>query len=150
MSNVKRVVMTGSRTWTDEAIIKEALCEALEYFNLEENPEKLILINGTAAGADRMASKIAKSLNMTVEDFPARWNTHSEGKCLPEKPDNGSRCYFGRPTCKLAGHRRNDEMLDSGAILLLAFVHNNSKGATHAVKSAESRHIETWVYSVDD
>lgn len=148
MSKEFRVVMTGSRSWTDTDVIREALVDALDYFELERTPEKFTLINGTAAGADKMSARIAKELGMTVEDHPAQWNVHSE-TCPVEPPKNGW-CYQGRSKCRIAGFRRNQEMLESGCDLVLAFIHNNSNGASHTVKLAEKMNLETWVYSIND
>jgi YspA, cpYpsA-related SLOG family len=60
---------------------------------------QVVVVHGAARGADTLAGMAAKELGLAVEVHPARW------------------AEFG----KAAGHIRNQEMLDSGVDLVLAF-----------------------------
>lgn len=57
------------------------------------------LVHGDARGADRTAAAIGESLGFNVERWPADWNAHG----------------------KAAGPIRNQQMLDAGADLVVAF-----------------------------
>ena len=60
----KRVMITGSRTWTDEDKIRTALSEL---------PEGSTVVHGNARGADKIADRVAKELGLEVEVSPANW-----------------------------------------------------------------------------
>jgi hypothetical protein len=133
-----RILITGSRDWTDEKMIREALLAANA-----DNPYqwKTILVHGGARGADQMAAEIAHSLGWSIETHRARWNHHD---------DNCPAWHEGEPVCKRAGHRRNEEMVKLGADICLAFIKNNSAGATGCAKSAEKFGIPTERFVIND
>lgn len=58
-----------------------------------------VLVHGDARGADRMAASVGADLGFTTEPWPADWNAHG----------------------KAAGPIRNQQMLDAGADLVVAF-----------------------------
>ena len=60
----KRVMITGSRTWTDEDKIRAALSGL---------PEGSTIVHGNARGADKIADRIARELGFEVEIFRADW-----------------------------------------------------------------------------
>lgn len=108
-----RILITGSRDWTSEEEIYSAI------FNwVRENvptPEVITIVHGDASrGADRMARDIARRTPWLEEEaHPADWS-------------------WG----KNAGMRRNQDMVDLGADVCLAFIRNGSPGATHCARSA--------------
>ena len=61
--------------------------------------ESAVVVHGAATGADSLAAHAALELGMTAEAFPAQWRAYG----------------------KAAGAIRNQEMLDSGIDLVLAF-----------------------------
>lgn len=81
-----------------------------------------ILVHGTALGADQMASMIWLDLGGAVEPHPADWDTYG----------------------KSAGFVRNQKMVDLGANLCIAFIHNNSRGASMTARIANQAGILTW------
>lgn len=126
-----RILMTGSRTWTDRRAIAGSIRRALKFLGRE--PEQATLIHGAAQGADKLAESIAVELGLRTEAHPADWNTHNSN-CPKTDPGNGS-CWQGltkggRTYCKRAGFRRNQEMIDSGVDILLAFIQDESRGAS--------------------
>src|SRR6266545_8028514 len=108
-----RILVTGSREWTDFAAIVEAL--------REWKAPAAVLVEGGARGADRLAATIWRAWGLTVEEHPADWDR------------------YGRR----AGYLRNREMIAAGADVCLAFILDNSRGATHCANAAETAGIPT-------
>lgn len=127
-----RVLITGSREWTDQALMREMLLEARE----RANGRPMVLICGGARGADEMAQNLGViSDNCRVELYMADWNTHTLN--CPEWD-------IGQKTCKLAGARRNQEMVDTTADLCLAFKVKGAgnRGTSDCVERAKKAGIE--------
>ena len=67
---MKRVLVTGSRDWWNEDVIRQAL--------ILHEPD--IVIQGGARGADSIAYKICKELEIVCVRVPAKWKTGGGGK----------------------------------------------------------------------
>jgi hypothetical protein len=121
-----RILITGSRSWTKERL----LCNVLDQYR-DRNPklpERHILVSGACpTGADAMAEAYAHDVGWHVERHPADWDTHG----------------------KRAGYVRNAEMVHRGADVCLAFIQNNSKGASMTADIAQKAGIETHIYRDD-
>jgi hypothetical protein len=61
------VLVCGSRTWTDRAIIDRVIC------GLERDT---IIVHGGATGADALADDAALLWGLTRRVYPADWSTH--------------------------------------------------------------------------
>lgn len=123
MSGTFRVLITGSRSWTDEQAIRDALASVISL----QGPENVTVVHGAASrGADAIADRVATSWGggLTVERHPADW------------------ARFGRS----AGFRRNADMVALGADLCLAFILDGSPGASHTADLAEKAGIPTRRY----
>lgn len=110
-----RILVTGSRDWDDWETFSDALHQ-----HIYGNAGKYITIihGGCPTGADYFASHLAKQLTpgrSSEEVHRAEWEKHG----------------------RAAGPIRNREMVDSGFDVCLAFIKNNSKGATGCAKMAE-------------
>jgi hypothetical protein len=114
-----RILVTGSRTWTDTQVIRKALAE---YFH----PEAILVTGACPRGADAIAEHIWRSWGGQVERHPADWHR------------------YGRS----AGYRRNADMVSLGAVVCLAFIRDASSGATHTAQLAEVAGITTKRYQV--
>jgi hypothetical protein len=110
-----RILVTGSRTWADSAVIRRHLARARELY------PGAVLIHGNAPGADRIAAGIWRSWHLPVEAHPADWTRHG----------------------RAAGYHRNHAMVTTGADLCLAFIRNNSPGATMCAHLAQHAGIRT-------
>lgn len=91
-----RLLITGSRDWTDVNAIRNALAEAWR----AAQPARVTLVVGRcSSGADKIAEDLWVERGLPIEAHPADW-------CL------------GRN----AGPARNKHMVEQGADLCLAFV----------------------------
>lgn len=116
-----RVLVTGSRTWADSTTVRDALTNVLDALATERG---LILVHGGCrTGADKYAHdwavQHARTRPVRVEVHPARWSAHGSS----------------------AGPRRNIEMVNQGADVCLAFIADQSRGATHCARHAEKASI---------
>lgn len=89
-----RILVTGSRNWTDKVAVRWAL---MPYRCIPD----VTLVHGGAQGADSIAHEIAEVYGFTTE---------------VHRPDY--KAYPGH----IAPLKRNDAMLDSGIDLVLAFM----------------------------
>lgn len=119
-----RILVTGSRGWTDKAIIAQAIRDAWLFAG---RPYGVTVVHGGARGADYIAGVYAKRMGFAVEVHEAEWD------------------MFG----KSAGALRNHDMVDSGADVCLAFIKNESKGATMCVSLAEKAGIPVHIWRED-
>ena len=127
-----RVLVTGSRTWDDARTIWTAL-DAVARGAAEARVPLVTVVHGAAKGADELADRWVRTYGagnptVTAERHPALWQR------------------FG----KRAGIVRNEIMISRGADLVLAFIRDNSPGATHCAELAADRGIRlrVWRYGV--
>lgn len=111
----RRVLVTGSRSWTDADVIREALAEQWG------DGTTVLISSACPRGADRIAEQIWTRWGGIVERHPADWHTHG----------------------RAAGFRRNTAMVQAGASVCLAFIHASSAGASHIAQLAETARIPT-------
>lgn len=122
-----KVLITGSRDWDDFG----AICDHLDAYALsaEAKREELILIHGACwTGADELVNRwlclreIEQSAAGIREDrHPADW------------------AKFG----KRAGYVRNQQMVDQQPDVCLAFIRNDSRGASMTAGLAEKAGVRT-------
>ncbi|WP_151898286.1 SLOG family protein [Streptomyces sp. C8S0] len=124
MTGPYRILVTGSRNWTDTL----AVTAALEQSVIDAGPCPILVVHGACpTGADQHADTHARHLrnrgvSIDVERHPANW-----------RPD-------GRLD-RAAGFRRNAEMVAAGADVCLAFIKGGSRGASHTARLAEQADI---------
>jgi hypothetical protein len=131
---MSRILVTGSRDWTDYDTICRGMTVAIETV-IADRPDdfNLTLVHGNAKGADLLTDKFmrnarkflaTKGYNVLIEIHNADWDTWG----------------------KSAGPIRNKAMVDAGADVVVAFIKNNSRGATHCLGLAEKAGIKSLVY----
>lgn len=111
-----RILVTGDRNWREARLVYNQVLA-----HVTADPERYTVIHGDARGADTYAEVCAQLLGVPTEPHPAKWE-------------------LGRG----AGVIRNQEMLDSGIDLVLAFHHDldNSRGTKDMVARAEKHGVE--------
>lgn len=119
-----RILVTGSRDWTDRAAIAEALRPWIEQAELDGQdalavgrslpPAPVLVHGGCPTGADALADGLFASWGLPREVHPADWSTH------------------GKP----AGPIRNAEMVALGATVVLAFPLGASRGTRNCMRLA--------------
>jgi hypothetical protein len=117
-TTARRVVVTGSRTWTDTTTIRAALVAVWD-------PDTVLVSGGCPRGADALCEDCWRAWGGTVERHRADWRR------------------FGRG----AGFLRNRHLIGLGADLCLAFIHRDSRGASHTAALAEKAGIPTRRYT---
>jgi aspartate/tyrosine/aromatic aminotransferase len=117
MNTPYRVLVTGSRNWNDVETIWQAMSEVVR--EAGQGREIVIVHGACPRGADWHADRWAKLADAQIERHPADWARHG----------------------KAAGFRRNAEMVQLGADVVLAFIRDNSRGASHTAALAEAAGI---------
>ncbi|MGP3914357.1 DUF2493 domain-containing protein [Nonomuraea sp. 10N515B] len=139
-----RILITGSRTWDDEQAIRDAIA----FIVSQHGPENVTIVHGACPrGADAIADRIATAwTGLTAEQHPADWAT-----CTPACPPRPHRrtARGGYTYCPLAGHHRNQRMVDLGADLCLAFIRNSSPGATDCTHRARAADIPVKEWRIE-
>lgn len=128
-----RVLVTGSRSWSDWAYIHRVLDDLLALDG------EVVLYHGLCpVGADEAAeqwaiSRAALGENVTVQRFPAQWTD--------------GRGYFD----KGAGMKRNAQMVSAfaaagGFSQVHGFLRDESKGTSHCLRLARKAGLATTVH----
>lgn len=103
-----RVIIAGSRSFRDFDLLVQK-CDKI----LSSIQEPIVIVSGTARGADRLGEQYAKLRGYDIDRHPAQWDK------------------FG----KSAGYKRNVEMAKS-ADALIAFPVGTTPGTQHMINTA--------------
>jgi hypothetical protein len=114
-----RIGVTISRDWDDYEAIAYALYDVMRGVSFH----KATVVHG-ASQMDWFIAGVAHTLGMDTEPHPADWKQLGKG----------------------AGFIRNQEMVDTGADVWLAFIKNNSAGASDCADRAEKAGIPVKRY----
>lgn len=133
-----RVLVTGSRLWSDAARIERVLKGVRE----QDAFADATLVHGNARGVDQMAAAAWIALGGVALPFKARWSQCARA-CPPNHLKQGAN---GRWYCPTAGHRRNQRMVDGGADLCLAFSRDDSAGTNDCVRRCQGAGIPVLLF----
>lgn len=111
---MKRVIVAGTRTFRDYALLERKL----DAIFLRSRPEEVAIISGGADGADCLGERYAHARNLQLIQVYARWNA------------------YGRR----AGWIRNNLMADI-ATHLVAFWDGQSTGTKMMIEIAQSKDL---------
>ena len=121
-----KVIIAGGRNFNDYERLKRD-CDKL-LINKRNMGYRIIIISGTAQGADTLGEQYAKEKGYEVLRFPADWTTYG----------------------KKAGYIRNIEM-SQHADACICFWDNFSRGTRHMIETARKKGIPTRIsYYVDN
>lgn len=125
MGDAARLLVTGSREYTDARTCAAALDEVAGLLRAPGGPPP-ILVHGSARGLDSLADRLARARGWPVEGHPADWARRG----------------------RRAGFVRNAEMVASGADLCLAFplgalLSGTSRGTWGCATAARAAGIPT-------
>lgn len=112
-----RVIIAGSREFQDYAILKATMDKLLKNVR-----DEIVIISGTARGADALGERYARERNYAIHSFPAEWDR------------------FG----KAAGFVRNEEMA-ANADALVAFWDGQSRGTKHMIDIAKRNQLKVRI-----
>jgi hypothetical protein len=120
MDKPYRILVTGSRDWTDVDQVWLGLGNAVGAIHRDAIHREIVIVHGDCPrGADAIADDWGRKYGATIERHPANWQI------------NGKR----------AGFIRNQKMVNLGADVVLAFIKNGSRGASHTAALAEQAGI---------
>lgn len=129
--------MTGSRTWSDTTIIRDALATVW-------HPRNVLVHGACPTGADALADACWTHWGGQVERHP------SETVYQPCRDDcrhgDRRRDRRGRSYCPAPPQRRNQDMVLLGADVCLAFIQSKSAGATACARLAQRSGIPVRLY----
>jgi hypothetical protein len=146
---IYRVLVTDSRSWTNVSAIEYALVDV--WHDATQLGGSITVVHGACyppknrAGkrpiksADFIAALCCAAYDIPMEAHPAAW-----GDCTsmcPNRPHVRTRAD-GTPYCPLAGHARNQSMVDAGAHLVLAFPAGAATGTRDCMRRAAAAGIE--------
>lgn len=121
-----RILITGSRRWSDRQVIAEALAAQLRDHR-DRNP--ITLVHGGARGADSIADRIWRQWAFVAD------------LAEPEVHE----AHWARHGCA-AGPLRNAEMVAAGADICLAFPIGPSPGTRDCIARAEAAGIPVVIH----
>jgi hypothetical protein len=138
-----RVLISGSRTWTDYLRIRSDMGQMHRAYG-----RSLTIIHGDCPNSpDRVAAAAANSLEIKVIAEPAKWRLHDR---LGNSP---VQCYCNpsKITCGMAGRRRNQLMLNKHhPDLLIAYrAWGKSNGTDDMIRRAKGEDLPYRVIEPD-
>lgn len=114
-----RVIIAGTRNFSNYELLKEKCDNILSSKRQDSN---IVILSGTAKGADRLGERYARERGFLLRRFPADWDK------------DGNK----------AGLIRNAKMADN-ADALIAFWDGTSRGTAHMIMTAKEKGLATRV-----
>lgn len=108
-----RVIIAGSRNFTDYTLLAQK-CDSI--LSAKRQDSNIIIVSGTARGADQLGERYAQERGFQIMRFPANWNR------------DGYR----------AGPIRNAQMAEN-ADALIAFWDGQSRGTKNMIENARRK-----------
>ena len=118
----RKIIIAGGRSFNNYELLKERCDHYLSKAIM--NKDNIIIVSGTANGADKLGEKYAQEKGFTIERHPAKW----------------------KELGKKAGYVRNKEMAEVSNALI-AFWDNKSRGTKHMIDLAKERKLHVRVVS---
>lgn len=145
---IRRVLVTGSRDWPDP---KPVICALnSQWLKAHKKGQTLVVVQGECPkGADLFAAEWAqfredRGFRVKNESHPADWDRDCDYHCT-----HPPRWKWGKPYCPLAGHMRNQAMVDLGADMCIAFPLRDSRGTWDCMKRAKKAGMSVINFGYD-
>jgi len=135
------VIVCGSRDWVGDDGATDVIGTVMT--GVAQNFFSAVtIVHGDSIGADSDAAIAARLVGMEVEPHPADWRQDCRATCAP-----GHRRPQGDHTiCPAAGVYRNQDMIDAGADLVIAFSnHPLTRGTADTIRRARIAGLPVWV-----
>lgn len=120
-----RVVIAGSRTFCSSdcyKLLKEEMDNLLSMIDIKQYD--IIIVSGTANGADKLGERYAKEKGYKIERYPADWSIG-----------------------KQAGYIRNSQMADVANACAI-FCVNKSKGSMHMYDLCVGKDVQVELFDI--
>ena len=115
-----RILVTGSRVWVREDLVRGAIHQYLVDREADPDWTDIVIAHGAClTGADLHAARWAFDFDVRQETYPANWEMYG----------------------KRAGPFRNQQMVDAGADICLAFPLGASRGTRDCMRRAQEAGI---------
>ncbi len=138
------VLVTGSRNWCDYALLSSELWS--QYVFAFSLGKRLRVIHGNnPSGADAMADRWARehaAYGVLVEPVDADWDRECDDNCYHKPRVRAD----GTTYCPMAGHVRNQKMVDMRPNICLAFLTPEARGTRDCAARAERASIPLTRY----
>jgi hypothetical protein len=116
----RKIIIAGGRDFNDTGLMEKKITFLLS--ELIKQGTKVVIVSGTARGADRLGEAYAVRHGLEVKPYPADWNKYG----------------------KSAGYKRNEQMADI-ADGLIAFWDGKSRGTKHMIDTARRKGLQVKV-----
>jgi len=114
-----RVIIAGTRTFTDYTLLQR---ECNHLLSEKQRTHNIVVVSGTARGADTLGERYARERGFQLRRFPADWDKDG----------------------KKAGMLRNYRMADN-ADALIAFWDGTSRGTANMIDIARKKNLPVRV-----
>jgi hypothetical protein len=131
-----RIGFTGGRNYNNRQRVEHVFAKLVDHYGTD-----FVVVHGNAAGLDRLVNEISLDFGVqSKEAFPAQWSD----LCDPTfcSPNHRRRRRDGSTYCPAAGPRRNQEMVDSGLGLVVAF--DGGTGTADMMRRSHRVGITIW------
>jgi predicted Rossmann fold nucleotide-binding protein DprA/Smf involved in DNA uptake len=127
-----KVIICGDRLIEDYAMVCQAVKES--GFKITE------VVSGKAKGVDSLGERWAIENDITIKEFPAKWNDTKRAGAKIKIND------WGKEYDSDAGLVRNEKMAKYADACIAVQGENDSSGTQHMIKTAEKAGIKVFVY----
>lgn len=125
-----RVIVAGGRDFNDYGLLKRKMDIILKNVT-----DKVVIVSGTASGADKLGERYAIEKGYTIDPYPADWTNMNVQPCVSKKRKDGA-IYNA-----LAGHNRNILMIKNSDVAVF-FWDEKSTGTKHCIENAKDHGLK--------
>ena len=132
---MNKVIIAGSRSINDYSLVLEIIKES--NFKIDE------IVCGMAKGVDLLGKQYGIENNISIKEFPAKWDDLNVLPCTIKVNNYGKRYNV------LAGHNRNRKMSEYASHLILIW-DGKSSGSRNMLKLAKEHGLIIYEKIIND